>query len=296
MWRPQKAWEVGLRGRSFKTQSDIDRHIEKGFGRGSHEFYLPWLRVQDVPSHGRSRKVHGVKVDRLHHLLSDLEYGYLLVAEFSSEVLDIREQFPILPQSAVQSIAHALNIRYPVYPGTKVPFVMTTDFLLTIKQPDGSTRLAARTLKYTESLKPGKGLERTLEKFEIERAYWSGREVDWSIVTEKDLPTALIQNLDWLRKSATLQRHLQQHPLIESFLEEIARVREYQWPLDRVLRHIAGALFIPYADTKAMFMHLVWHKHILLDLTAERLSMKSTLPAIRVLWPSNNHDHELKVG
>jgi hypothetical protein len=296
MWRPQKAWEVGLRGRSFKTQSDIDRHIEKGFGQGSQELYLPWLRVQDVPSHGRSRKVHGVKVDRLHHLLSDLEYGYLLVAEFSPEVLDIREQFPILPQSAVQSIAHALNIRYPVYPGTKVPFVMTTDFLLTIKQPDGSTRLAARTLKYTESLKLGKGLERTLEKFELERAYWSGRGVDWSIVTEKNLPTALIQNLDWLRKSATLQRHLQQRPLIESFLEEIARVREYQWPLDRVLRHIAGALFIPYADTKAMFMHLVWHKHILLELTAERLSMKSTLPEIRVIWPSNNHDHELKVG
>jgi hypothetical protein len=296
MWRPQKAWEVGLRGRSFKTQSDIDRHIEKGFGQGSHELYLPWLRVQDVPSHGRSRKVHGVKVDRLHHLLSDLEYGYLLVAEFSSEVLDIREQFPILPQSAVQSIAHALNIRYPVYPGTKVPFVMTTDFLLTIKQPDGSTRLAARTLKYTESLNPGKGLERTLEKFEVERAYWSGREVDWSIVTEKDLPTALIQNLDWLRKSANLQRHLQQRPLIESFLEEITRVREYQWPLDRVLRHIAGALFIPYADTKAMFMHLVWHKQILLDLTAERLSMKSTLPAVRVIRPSNNQAHEMKVG
>ena len=115
MWRPQKACEVGLRGRSFKTQSDIDRHIEKGFGQGTQELYVPWLRVQGVPSHGRSRKVHGVKVDRLHHLLSDLEYGYLLVAEFSPDVLDIREQFPILPQSsAVQSIAHALNIRYPL--------------------------------------------------------------------------------------------------------------------------------------------------------------------------------------
>lgn len=296
MWRLQKAWEVGLRGRSFKTQTDIDRHIEKGFGQGSQELYMPWLRVQDVPSHGRSRKVHGVKVDRLHHLLSDLEYGYLLVAEFSPEVLDIREQFPLLPVPALQSIAHALSIRYPVYPGTKVPFVMTTDFLLTIKQPDGSTRLAARTIKYTESLKPSKGLERTLEKFQIERAYWNDRGVDWNIVTEKDLPTPLIQNLDWLRKSATLQRHLQQRPLIESFLEEITRVREYPWSLDRALRHIAGVLFIPYADAKATFMHLVWHKQILLDLTAERLSMKSAVPAFRIVWPSTNHDQELKVG
>ena len=285
-----------MRGRSFKTQSDIDRHIEKGFGQGSQELYVPWLRVQDVPSHGRSRKVHGVKVDRLHHLLSDLEYGYLLLAEFSPEVLDIREQFPLLPVPTLQSIAHALSIRYPDYPGTKVPFVMTTDFLLTIKQPDGSTRLAARTIKYTESLKPSKGLERTLEKFQIERAYWNDRGVDWNIVTEKDLPTPLIQNLDWLRKSATLQRHLQQRPLIESFLEEITRVREYPWSLERALRHIAGVLFIPYADAKATFMHLVWHKQILLDLAAERLSMKSAVPAFRVVWPSTNHDHELKVG
>jgi len=60
---------------------------------------------------------------------------------------------------------------------------MTTDFLLTIKQPDGSTRLAARTLKYTESLKPGKGLERTLEKFEIERAYWERSSSGWEVPT-----------------------------------------------------------------------------------------------------------------
>jgi hypothetical protein len=100
---------------AWKMQSDIDRHIEKGFEQGSQELYVPWLRVQDVPSQGRSRKVHGVKVDRLHHLLSDLEYGYLLVAEFSPEVLDIREQFPLLPVPTLQSIAHALSIRYPVY-------------------------------------------------------------------------------------------------------------------------------------------------------------------------------------
>src|SRR3546814_16181422 len=114
---------------------------------------------------------------------------------------------------------------------------MTTDFLLTIKQSDGSTRLAARTLKYTESLKPDKGLERTLAKFEIERAYWSGQGVDWNIVTEKDLPATLIQNLDWLRKSATLQRHLQQRPLIERSEErrlgkECVSTCRYRWSPD----------------------------------------------------------------
>lgn len=288
--------EDGLRGRSFKTQSDIDRHIEKGFGQGSSGLYVPWLRVQDVPSHGRSRKVQGIKVDRIHQLLSDLEYAYLLVLEYSDQVVDIREQYPLLPQSTVQSIANALNIRYPVYPGTKVPYVMTTDFLVSVQQPDGSTRLAARTIKYTESLASGKGLKRTLEKLEIERAFWSGCGVDWSIVTEKNMPATLIHNLDWFRKAAILKRHLQQRPLIESFLKELTCVREYQWPLERVLRHIAGLLFIPYSDAKAIFMHLVWHKNILMDLKTERLLMKSILPVIKIVWPSNDYGHELKVG
>ncbi|AXO63738.1 transposase [Pseudomonas sp. phDV1] len=285
-----------MRGRSFRTQSDIDRHIEKGFGQGSLEHYVPWLRVQDVPSHGRSRKIHGTKVNRLHHLLSDLEYGYLLLLEFSDRVIDIREQYPLLPQSSAQSIANALNISYPVYPGTKVPLVMTTDFLITLRQPDGSSRLVARTIKYSDSFDSGRGLKRTLEKLKIEREFWKSRDIDWTVVTEKNIPAILSSNLDWFRKGAALKRELQQRTLIVSFLDEVNSMREFQWPLERMLRSIANSLFIPYSDAKNIFMHLVWNKYITLNLVAERLTMKSVLIIANVLYPAEDYRYESRAS
>lgn len=285
-----------MRGRSFRTQSDIDRHIEKGFGQGSLEHYVPWLRVQDVPSHGRSRKIHGTKVDRLHHLLSDLEYAYLLLLEFSEQVVDIREQYPLFPQSSAQSIANALNISYPVYPGTKVPFVMTTDFLITLRQPDGSNRLVARTIKYAESFASGRGLENTLKKLKIEREFWRNRDIDWAVVTEQSIPATLSSNLDWFRKGATLKRHLQQRTLIVKFLDEVNNMREFQWSLDRMLRSIANSLFIPYSDAKNIFMHLVWNKNITLDLVTERLMMKSILLIVDILYPTEDSRHESRAS
>lgn len=84
-----------MRARRFKTQADVDRYVADGNGAGEGELYKPWLRVQDVPSRGRSRKVQGMKVSRIHQVFSDLEYRYLTVLEFSERVVDIREQYPL---------------------------------------------------------------------------------------------------------------------------------------------------------------------------------------------------------
>lgn len=45
-----------MRGRRFASNQDIERHIANGFGAGAGAEYVPWLRVQDVPSMGRSWK------------------------------------------------------------------------------------------------------------------------------------------------------------------------------------------------------------------------------------------------
>ncbi|MBA1279154.1 transposase [Pseudomonas stutzeri] len=208
----------------------------------------------------------------------------------------MREQYPLLPQSAAQSIANSLNIAYPVYPGTKVPFVMTTDFLVTLRQPDGSERLVARTIKYTESFASGRRLERTLQKLKIEREFWKNRNIDWNVVTEENIPATLSSNLDWFRKGATLKRELQQRALIVSFLDEVKSMREFQWPLDRMLKSIAKSLFIPYSDAKNIFMHLVWNKNIILDLVAERLMMKSVFLIADILYPSEDSRYESRAS
>jgi len=142
---------------------------------------------------------------------------YFYVCEFSENVVDIREQYPLLPRESAQAIASSIGVRYPSYPKSTIPYVMTTDFLLSVKQDDGSFKSVARTIKYRSDLE-GKSAKRTLEKLEIEKRFWSVQGVDWAIVTDELFTTDLIKNLGLIRKFSQLPRTLLQPSLHKKFL------------------------------------------------------------------------------
>ncbi|PNY74872.1 TnsA endonuclease N-terminal domain-containing protein [Pseudomonas fluorescens] len=274
-----------MRGRRFASKQDIERHIANGFGAGAGAGYVPWLRVQDVPSIGRSHKIPGVKIERIHHLLSDLERAYHLICEFSEDVVDIREQYPLLPVQSTQAIARAIGVRYPNYKATAVPIVMTTDFLLTVRQPNGDFKSVARTIKYQQDLE-GKDSTRTLEKLEVERRFWTSQDVDWSIVTEELFTPDLIKNLGLLRRYSQLPRVLMSPDLHFEFLEILESSKPYPWSTSECLRKIAKRLSIPYAEARDVFFNLIWRKLIQIDLSSAPLHLKSPLPDFRVTYPS----------
>lgn len=274
-----------MRGRRFTSKQDIERHIANGFGSGAGVGYVPWLRVQDVPSMGRSHKIPGVKVERIHHLLSDLERAYLLVCEFSEEVVDIREQYPLLPVESTQAIAKAIGVRYPRYKSTALPLVMTTDFLLTIRQPNGDFKSVARTIKYQQDLREDS--LRTLEKLEVERRFWMSQGVDWAIVTEEMFTPDLIKNLGLLRRYAQLPRALMSSSLHSEFLELLESSKAYPWATSECLRRIATRLGIAYSDARDIFFNLIWRKVILTDLSNAPLHLKSPLPDLKVIYSSD---------
>ncbi|MCO7556870.1 TnsA endonuclease N-terminal domain-containing protein [Metapseudomonas otitidis] len=273
-----------MRGRRFASNQDIERHIANGFGAGAGADYVPWLRVQDVPSMGRSWKIQGVKIDRVHHLLSDLERAYFLLCEFSEDVVDIREQYPLLPLDSTQAIARAIGVPYPRYKTTSVPLVMTTDFLLTVKQPNGDLKFFARTIKYQQDLQ-GKGCARTLEKLEVERRFWMSQGVDWSIVTEELFTSDLILNLVALRKYAKLSRALMDVSLHFEFVEILESVKGCSWSTSESLRRIGHRLSIPYAEARDIFFNLIWRKIIRVDLSSAPLHLKSPLPDFSIVFP-----------
>lgn len=70
---------------------------------------------------------------------------------------------------------------------------MTTDFVVTVRQSVGSIE-QARTVKYAQDLQS----KRNLEKLEIERCYWQRRNIDWGIVTEREVSKTLAENIKWL--------------------------------------------------------------------------------------------------
>lgn len=175
------------------TEAKISKYITEGRGQGELGLYLPWLKIQDVPSYGRVHRFIGWKTGREHHLLSDLEYNYLCLCDWAEDVIDIREQFP-LEREVTLKISDELKIKHPLDNRTGTPVVMTTDFFLTIKKDDGIF-YKARTLKYESDLND----RRIIEKFEIEKYYWEQQGIDWGIVTEKELPKNFINNLKLIR-------------------------------------------------------------------------------------------------
>ena len=175
------------------TEAKIAKYIKEERGNGELANYKPWLTIQDVPSKGRVHRLMGWKTLREHHLLSDLELNYLYFCDWADNIIDIREQFPLERESTLK-IAESLGINHSKDVKTGTPIVMTTDFLLTVRV--GSAIIyKVRTLKLEKDLND----LRTIEKFEIERVYWEQQNIDWAIVTEKDLPSPFLNNLKFLR-------------------------------------------------------------------------------------------------
>jgi len=215
-------------------ESVIERRIKEGRGQGRGKDYKPWLIVQDVPSTGLATRILGWTTGRVHHLFSVLELKDFLTKDWANHVVDIREQFPLLPIEETLAIAQRCGIRYPTVPGTKQPIVLTTDFVVTIA--NGLEHIEqARAIKYSVDLSS----QRTLEKLELERRYWQARNIDWGIVTERDIPHALAKNVEILHNHRNITYRL---PLTQEEIHDVAVVltSEVMQGADS-LRHIAIA-------------------------------------------------------
>ncbi len=178
--------------RSAKSNSSRIKEM-RGTGRGKD--YVPWIKVSELSSAGRSTRVSGLKTGRVHHLLSDLETNYFFLLDWAVSVRDIREQYPLALEETM-AIAERLGIKHPIQPGSANPAVMTTDFVVTLT--NGSE--IARSIKYSADLNN----KRNVEKLEIERLYWKNHGVDWGIVTELEVPKTVAQNISWFRSAFTI--------------------------------------------------------------------------------------------
>ena len=254
-----------------KTELSEKKILEmekEGRGQGTGENYKPWINIQDVPSSGVSTRGKGWKTNRIHQFLSKLERDYFYVLEWNDAVVDIQEQYPLIREDT-WFIANEKGIKHPTDPKSQVPIVMTTDFLLTIKISTG-TKQVARTIKPSNELEN----QRTIEKFEIERAYWESRGIDWGIVTEKEIPKDMVENVEWLHLSyyeiedlpaSTLSTYAQQ---MKSFIQkyntsiiEVVTTFDQTFQLEdgmglEILKHLIARKEFPVNITKKIFTHL----------------------------------------
>jgi hypothetical protein len=260
------------------TTAYLDKLIRSGLGQGVLAEYRPWLQITSLPSRGSSRIVPGAKVPRSHHTLSNSEYGYLVLMEFNPDVLDIREQFPLLEYYETYAIAISKNIRPAMYPGSDVPHVYTTDFMLTMKGEDGGTYLYGISLKYKKELEACSKQKRLriLEKLEVEKEYWSRRNVMWDAIFHEELPHLRIRNLIVIRGYAMANPSIVNEKNTDKILHyfsQLAPGAAENISLSVLLHKVSKYLYIAYAEVKCLFFYMVWHHMINIDIDSYLITM-----------------------
>ena len=136
----------------------------------------------------------------------------------------IREQFP-LDRAITMQLALEAGISHPIYPGTSVPAVMTTDFLVSFER-NGKVWQSAFDVKPAEELNK----LRVLEKLELARRYWALKSATYHLVLDCELSMPLTHNLELLRPHVGV--------LAKSADEDVARMLEL---MPRFLREMRQA-------------------------------------------------------
>lgn len=247
----------------------VNRWIKAGFGQGNGAAYKPFMFVRDVPSSGTSNTVKSRKTGRVHHYLSRQELKVHLLAEYSTEVIDIREQFPLLPWSETQSIANKLDIKHPKYPGTTTPIVITTDLVLTMKRPDG-VELVAICVKQTKDFKP-----RSLEKLLIERLYWNRRGIRWVLATEQNIPHMRAENLRFFEMALNDDRTNKCDINSVHFSQEFERNHSPSLSFNEILESTCKSLGVDIQTGHSLLGKAVWEHTSCIDIDASPINHRA---------------------
>lgn len=260
---------------------DIERMIKEGRGNGIGKAYIPWITIQDVASLGRVTRVKGVKTGRQHELLSDMERNYFYLLEFSNDVVDIREQYPLLPLEDTLTIAMELGISHPKDPKTNEPIVMTTDFLIT-EERDGKYAETARTIKTKDDLLN----KRIIEKFEIERVYWQKKEIDWGIVTENEIDKVIAHNISFVQGYKDIAgidcfEEIDNLELKEFIYEFMRRIIDDKRSVRKICSEFDSDMELDKGSALSIFKYLVINKIIEIDITQE-INVNKHIPIISI--------------
>lgn len=268
-----------------KRRIDIKKRINEGYGTGRGDKYIPWLKIQDVPSLGRESRIKGIKTGRQHEFLSDMERNYFYFLEYSDVVQDIREQFPLLPIEETMIIANELGIEHPKNPETGELIVMTTDFLVNINYNNEHYEIA-RTIKSKDDLLN----KRVLEKFEIERVYWEKKGINWGIVTDEEIDKVIANNISLVhgyKEIVTIDsfNDIGASELKDLIYEFMKRIIDNEKSMRSICNEFDNEMCLEKGSSLCIFKYLVINKIIQIDIT-EKINVNKAIASISLIEKS----------
>ena len=240
------------------NESAYRKRIREGRGQGIGAQYIPWIKIQDFASRGMVSRIHGTKTGRVHHLLSNNEMHFFFLLDWSDDVTDIREQYPLLDLRMAIEIAESLGVQYPYDKASGFPYVLTSDFFIETK--DG---YCVRTVKSSSELQN----PRVREKLEIERRYWQKQKMDWKIVTENEINVQKAKTIEWLSQARDLDRMEIPDEICDILLNYFTeRLFGNERSLTMLFSDVEQNFSLLPGTGLNVYKHLIYWKHIEVDI------------------------------
>lgn len=263
-----------MRGGIRITERKIQEMIEEGRGSGELGDYKPSIINRDLP--GRSRKIDlqqesnlGWKTGRSHHLQNLSQEGYFMLLNWSDEVFDIREHFPLHTFRECMRIADRIGVTYPLDPVTGHPLVLTVTFLLTVLT-EREPVLKARTVIRCALEKLPKHEANLLY---IEKLYCAERGIDWGYINPQKLNDKWnkIYNIKRFYPHRGLDRlHSLSNAQIEWAAVELThRVLEFSSPLRSLALKCDYDLNLPEGTSMNIARHLLANKRWVINMNVK---------------------------
>ncbi|WP_047154581.1 heteromeric transposase endonuclease subunit TnsA [Aneurinibacillus tyrosinisolvens] len=182
--------------RSEWNEEKLQRFLKDGRGQGKFESYVPFIQIHDFGSLGRSSRVKTWRFNRIYHLLSDAETRYFYLTEWEDEILDVREHYPLYDLQEVLGEQKDIDVNKFTDKKSGFPYILTTTFLITVKDDKGNSYDVARNIRASHELEKAT----TIERFELIRRYFEKINMDWGIVTQKEIAPFAIKakNIEWV--------------------------------------------------------------------------------------------------
>ncbi|MEG0774393.1 TnsA endonuclease C-terminal domain-containing protein [Clostridium sp.] len=222
------------------------------------ENYTPGIKIQDFSTKGRVSRIKGKTTNRIHHLISDLETNLFYLLDFEDKVTDIKEHYPLLDLEEV--VSDLSNIRLDKFKDKKTgeQYIFTTTFVVRLKGISEEKYLALSVRNETELYR-----DLLLEKLEVERRYWQTKEINWTIITNKDIPMAKVNNIKWLYMGDVDIEYEKERYVKEVILSKIAKKK---YSVKELLSNTDNELLLPIGTSLVVFKKMIINEEILADL------------------------------
>ncbi|MDB5790025.1 MAG: hypothetical protein JWQ80_49 [Massilia sp.] len=241
--------------------SYLRNKLKRGFGLGAGITYHPWLRVRDVPSIGTSGNPLGITVPRIYHLLSLPERIYFYLLDRQPDVVDIREQFPILNLAETLTICSELGVKHTRKGSFPEPF--TLDFIVTRQTPFGLT-YQARSIKTPEDA----SIPKVRLRLKVEHNWCQQNNIEWKLVDTTGYSRDLFSTLTFMRGWA-LQRYVPNFEHLDEFVKVFFNIYGKNFPLKEMIQTCAVRLKRGHETCLNEFRYCVWSDRITVDLMSK---------------------------